>query len=368
VWQSKSSKNKEAVFMWKRVAALGLAILLAAALLAVTGCGKKEAGAPQANQKVIELRLHHQDPPQSAMGQFFDAWAKEIGEKTKGKVKVTVYAGGSLGGQKESYNMVTSGICDIAWGFVGMFPGQFPMTEVISLPMLDVRDAKVGSKVLWDLYQNTDFLKKEYKDVKVLVLHTHMDVPLSTKEKKIQSAEDVKGLKIRTVGGPPTEFAKQMGMSPLNMPTSDVYEALNKGVIDGYLCDWHAIHSFKMVEQTKHILDVRTYVGPFWIVMNKAKWESLPDDVKKAVEEVSGFAAIEKIAVQYGKIRAGVEKTAADRGAIIYRLPDAEYQRWQNTSKSIWEKWVKDMTAKGYPAKDVLARTQELIKKYNGEK
>ena len=98
------------------------------------------------------------------------------------------------------------------------------------------------------------------------------------------------------------------------------------------------------------------------------RWESLPDDVKKAVEEVSGFAAIEKIAVQYGKIRAGVEKTAADRGAIIYRLPDAEYQRWQNTSKSIWEKWVKDMTAKGYPAKDVLARTQELIKKYNGEK
>jgi len=354
--------------VFKKFMVLGLIFMVAVALV-ISGCGgdKKPAG-QQSGQQVIELRLHHQDPPQSAMGQFFDAWAKEIGEKTKGKVKVTVYAGGSLGGQKESYNMVTSGICAIAWGFVGLHPGQFPMTEVISLPMLDVKDAKVGSKVLWDLYKNTNYLQKEYKDVKVLVLHTHMDVPLSTKDKKIQSADDLKGLKIRTVGGPPTEFAKQMGISPINMPTSDVYEALGKGVIDGFLCDWHAIHSFKMAEQTKYILDAKVYVGPFWVVMNKAKWESLPDDVKKTIEELSGYAAIEKIAAQYSKIRAAVEKTAADKKVTIYQLPPAEYQKWQEMSKGIQSKWVADMTAKGYPAKDVLAKTQELIKKYNSEK
>ncbi len=347
---------------------LGLVVCLTVVMF-VTGCGKQNAtGTPQGSQQVIELRLHHQDPPNAAMGQFFDAWAKEIGEKTKGKVKVVVYPGGSLGGQKESYNMVTSGICDIAWGFVGMFPGQFPMTEVISLPMLGVKDAKAGSQVLWDLYNNTDYLKKEYKDVKVLILHTHMDVPLGTRDKKIQTVDDLKGLKIRTVGGPPTEFAKKMGMSPINMPTSDVYESLNKGVIDGYLCDWHAIHSFKMIEQSKNILDAQIYVGPFWVVMNKAKWDSLPNDVKQAIEELSGSAAIEKIALQYGKIRAAVDQSAAGRNSNIYKLSDAEYKKWQDMSESIWDKWVSDMTAKGYPAKDILAKTQELIKKYNNGK
>jgi len=352
--------------MWKKSIALILVVLMTAAL--ISGCGKKEVSGSQDKAPVIELRLAHQDPPNAAMGQFFEEYAKEINEKTKGRVKVTVYSGGSLGSQKEYYNMVTSGITDIAWGFVGMFPGQFPMTEVVSLPMLGIKDAKVGSKVLWDLYQNTDYLKKEYKDVKVLILHTHMDVPISTKNKKIENAADLQGLKIRTVGGPPTAFAKQMGISPINLPTSDVYESLNKGVIDGYLCDWHAIHSFKMAEQTQYILDAGVYVGPFWVVMNKAKWDALPEDMKKVMDEISGKYAIEKIANHYGKIRAAVDKSATERKITISKLSDAEFSKWQVMSNGIWESWASDLSAKGYPAKDVLAKTQELVTKYNNEK
>jgi len=318
--------------------------------------------------QVIELKLHHHDPPNSEIGLFFANYAKEIEQKTNGKVKITVYPGAALGGAKEAYNMVTSGVCDMAWGFVGLHPGQFPLTEAIDLPMLGVKDAYVGSMALWELYNTTDYLKKEYKDVEVLLLHTHLDVPIGLKSKKVETADDIKGMKIRTPGGPPLDFLRQLGASPITMPPNDLYQSLEKGVIDGYMIDWQGVYAFRLPEQSKYLLDAKVYVAPFWIVMNKAKWASLPPDVQKVIKEVSGEAAIKKLDVGYNKSKKFVEDEMAKRKAAIYTLSASEQQRWETIARGVWDKWVADMTAKGLPAKETLVKLQELIKKYNNEK
>jgi len=345
----------------------GLVLLLVILMivLSIVGCGSKDAATGQKDkQNVIELKLHHHDPPNSIIGRFFTSWANEIQHKTNGKVKVTIFPGASLGSPKDAYNMVSSGVCDIAWGFVGLHPGQFPMTEAVGLPMLGVKNTVSGSLALWDLYQNTDYLKKEYQQVHVLALHVHAPAPIGAK-RKIEKAEDLQGLKLRSPGGPPMDFLKHLGGTPIGMPPGEIYEAAGKGVIDGWMIDPMGVDNYKLPEVTKYILDAKIYVGPFWILMNKAKWDSLPEDAKKVIAELSGTAAIEKIAREIDGVDQNVEKQVAANNGLKYPLSESEAKKWQESAKAIWSKWANDMTAKGYPANDVLAKTQELVKKYN---
>lgn len=341
-------------------------VILILATLAMTSCGGQDAASRQEKQNVIELKLHHHDPPNSLIGRFFTEWGNDIRQKTNGKVKITIYPGSSLGSPKDAYNMVTSGICDIAWGFVGMHPGQFPMTEVIGLPMLGIKDTRAGSLALWDLYQTTDYLKREYQQVKVLALHVHAPAPIGAK-KKIEKAEDLQGLKLRSPGGPPMEFLKLLGGTPIGMPPADIYEATSKGVIDGWMIDPMGVENYKLPEVTKYILDAKAYVGPFWIIMNKARWDSLPDDVKKVITEASGRQAAEKIAREIDNVDQKVAAQVSANNGVKYTLADTETKRWQESAKHVWDKWIDDMTAKGYPARDVLIKMRELVEKHNSD-
>lgn len=363
--------------MNKRVGTLFLVILLSLSLL-VVGCGQKSQPAQQAQQaqqapaaktpekpQVIELKMHHHDPPTSYLGTYLANWAKAIEQKSGGKVKITIYPSASLGRANDAYDMVTNGICDIAWGFVGLFPGRFPMTDAIGLPMLGMNSAEVGSKVLWDLYSTTDYLKEEYKDVKVLFLHTHANVPIGLRSKKVEKMEDLKGLKIRTPGGPPLEFLKQLGGTPISMPPTDLFTSLEKSVIDGYMIDWQGVYAFKLGEITKYALDVKVYLGPFWVVMNKNKWNALPDDVKKVFEELSGAKAAAELGKEFDKSEKDAMDMVKKSGGQVYSLSDAEYARFAEKAKATWEVWISDMKKKGLPADKVVEKIQELTKKHS---
>ena len=345
-----------------------LMVMLMLVALSVAGCGQKEAAAPsQAPVKVYEFKMHHHDPPNSAIGQYFDNWAKEIGAKSNGRIKITVYPGSSLGPAPQAYNMVSTGIADIAWGYVGMFPGQFLGSEILQLPMLGIQSAKMGGSVLWDMYKNTEFLKKEYQSVQVLYLFTEGGTPIGTKSKKIATVADMQGLKLRSPGGPVMEFLKKTGATPIGMPPGEMYESLGKGVIDGYLIGWQGVAAFKLLENTKYVLNSNLYTSTFWVVMNKNKYNTLPDDLKKVMDEMSGEAAMLKMAQTID----GVEKKLVDEMAKAnvekVELSAAEQKKWAELAQEVQDKWVADATAKGFPAKEALAKAKEIIAKNAGK-
>lgn len=352
--------------MMKKSMALCLIIALVACF-AVVGCGQKNepAAGDAKKDEVIELKFHHFDPPTCVAGKFFADWSKQIEDKTNGKVKITVYPSSTLGGPRDGYDMVTTGVCDIAWGFVGLFPGQFPMTEVIGLPMMGTDSAKVACESIWDLYENTDYLKNEYKDVKVLFIHTHGDVPVSLKGKEVSKVEDLKGLKLRTPSGPPLEFAKAYGANPINMPSSQIYESMEKGVIDGCTIDWHALDAFKIYELIDVAYDIHAYKAPFWVVMNKDVWDKLPDDVKAVFDELGGANAAAAIGAKFDEADKIGQKDILDAGGKIVKPTEKDVAKLQDNAKIVWEKWVKDNAAKGLPAQEVLDKTLEIIEKHN---
>lgn len=311
------------------------------------------------------LRLTHHDPPGSATGKFLDAWADMVAEKSEGKLVIEVMHGGSLAGPTESLELLKSGAVDIGWGLQAFYGGIFPMTEAMMLPMLGIETAEQGSAVFWDLYENNDYLKEEYSEYKVILLHTNCDSPISTKSKKIEAVSDISGMTLRTNSGPPTTFVKKLGATAEAVAINELYSAVERGVLDGVVTDWHAIGSFKLYEQLTYYLDAHVQVSPYWFLMNQNAYDSLDADLQKVIDDCSGAAALEICGSFWDDAQtnamAEIDKV---EGSEIYTLSDDETAKLQEIGAVVMTEWIETT---GGDAQACVETIQELVTKYAGK-
>lgn len=346
---------------WK-ILTVGLLVMsLAGGLL--TGCGSsKDAGSD--GKKVTKLKFTHHNPPNAFVcTQGMEPWAKEIEKRTNGQVKIDIYPSSTLAKPQDAYDAVVKGTADIAWGYITYYPGRFPLTEVLNLPMLGVDKATMGSKVMWELFQKTPAMQKEFADVKVLMLHTHDGAPV-TSRKPINNLDDMAGKKLRTAGGPLVPYLQALGASPMAMPAPDTYQATEKGVIDGAVMAWEAVEMLNLQEVAKNALDANVASGTFFLIMNKKAWDSLTPEQQKVFEEESGDKASQLFAKAWDNTKTSSTNKFTKAGGKILTPDAAETARWQEKAKPIWDKWASDLEAKGLPGKAVLADTLSLIEKY----
>jgi len=295
-------------------------------------------------------------------------WVKKVEEATKGKVKVDVYYSQTLAKGPDIWNAVKSGVADIGWCFHGYWPDMTPLSDVITLPSLPFIKAEKGSEVLWKLYEKFPAIQREYKDVHVFQLWTSHPYLLITSKKQVKTIEDLKGMKIRMTGGPPTEQMKALGAVPILIPMPDNYLSLQKGVIDGMGAPWEAILAFRLYEVVKYYTIVPLSAVYFSMAMNKQKWESLPKDVQAAITSVSGLEAAKFWGRNFfDTAEEGVDEQIKKGGyeMIKYTVPPDELARWTKVAgEPLWKEWVKKMEGKGRPeAQQVLNAALELLKK-----
>src|ERR1043165_6670213 len=254
---------------------------LIAASLAVTG--------PAATQE-IKLALADQNSP-TAWGpsHALYPWVRQVEEATKGRVKIEVYPSQTLIKGVDMWKGVRGGIADIGWCVHGYWPEQTPLSDVMSLPFLPVTSAEKGSEAVWKLYEKFPSIQKEFGDIYPLVIY--MSSPnLVLSKKPVKTIDDFKGLKVRVLGGPPTEMAKALGAVPTLIPMPDLYQSLDKGVVDAGAAPWEAVQAFRLYEVAKYYAEAPFYASYFSLCTNRAKWQSLPQDVRDQIMSVSGVA------------------------------------------------------------------------------
>ncbi len=324
------------------------------------------AGAPA--QEVIKLTLADQNSPTSwGAVHALQPWAKKVEEATKGRVKIEIYPSQTLVKGADIFKAVKSGVVDMGWCFHGYWPDMTPLADVITLPSLPLATGEKGSEVLWRLYEKFPSIQKEFSDVQPLMLWTSGPYFLFTANKQVKTLEDLKGLKIRVTGGPPTEQIKALGAVPTLIPMPDNYQALDKGVIDGMGAPWEAIHGFRLYEVAKYYTMVPLSAVYFSLSVNKDKWNSLPKDIRDAIMSVSGLEGSKFWGHNFfDTAEQGVmEKVKEGNYEMIrYVVPPEELERWKKVAgEPLWDEWVKKMEAKGHPeAKDILAATLDYLK------
>ena len=318
--------------------------------------------------KTITLTFANQNPDTSWSGIHAIApWAKQVEQATNGKVKIQIYYSQTLTKGKDTWEAVKNGITDIGWCFHGYWPGLTPLADVISLPALPFKTAEKGSEVFWKLYEKYPEIQKEFADNKVLLLFTSNPYILITTKKQVRTLEDIKGLKIRMSGGPPTDMMKALGGVPMLIPMPDNYISLQKGVIDGMGAPWEAIHGFRLYEVVNYYTNTPFPAVYFSISMNKARWNKLDKATQDAIMSVSGLEGSKFWGRNhFDTAREGVmEKTkAAGKTIEVVDLSDSELQRWLDVGgKPIWDQWVQKMEAKGFAnAQDILDSAVALSK------
>ncbi len=338
----------------KRVGLLAAVVGLTLAPVAWGAGARAPAG-------VINLKFSHHEPPAGQIGQAFQRWADMVGEKANGKVKIQVFPAQTLGKAPDSYPMVQNGIADIAWLSTSFYAGQFPLTEVYNLPMLGVPTAKAGAVALYEFYQGSPAVQKEWSSVKVLVTFSTGMQFVNTAKKPVRSLEDIKGQKIRVAGWGTTNFIRSVGGNPIFVSPPELYDGISKGVLDGMVFDWQGIQSGRLYE----VLNYATYTPvaqiPQLLIMNLERWKSLPPDVQKVFEEMGGKFGAQMLGGAFDAADPAGEENFKKLGKEVIKLSPDEAARWQAAAKPIWAEWVTQLKGKGLDGQTALEQIQQAI-------
>jgi len=337
-----------------RVLLLSLIFFLIVSLV-VIGCAP--AAAPG---EVIRLKYNNQNPEAGWDGtNAAKPWLAQIEKATNGRVQFDTFFAQSLTKGPDAWQATKSGIADVSWCFHGYWPTMTPLADVISLPFMPFKSAEQASGILWELMEKYPSVAKQFSENKILISWTSNPYLLITTKKQVKTMEDLKGMKIRVTGGPPIEQFKLMGAVPQTMPMPDVYENMQKGVIDGMAAPWEAMLSFRLYEVAKYWTLVPLHTVYFTNAMNWDTWNKLPADVQKQIMSVCGLTGSKFYGKNMFDTASGAARDAAKKANITiteYTLPNAEVERWRTVAGTpLWGKWVSDMKAKGFnEAQEIL--------------
>lgn len=249
--------------------------LATAGLLVLAGCGAK-APEPTAT---ITLNYANFPPASTFPCVQMEHWKQEVEARTGGRVKVNTFPGGTLLGAKDIFDGVVAGTADIGNFAMSYQPGRFPVSEAVDLPHF-FPDAKTASLLLADLLRK--FQPAEFKDVKVLTAFTCPPAVVMCSQ-PVASLEDLKNLPLRS-SGTGAEVMKLLGALPVAMPQSEVPDALQKGVVKGNVSSAEVLKDMNYAAYCPHVLKTDLCVTSFAVVMNRQKYDALPDDVKAILD------------------------------------------------------------------------------------
>ena len=336
-----------------------------ALLLVVLSFTVSWAKAPTSS-KPIELSFNHLFPEVAwCHTDVVVPWKKMVERRTNGRVKVTIYPACALAKPGNMYDAVKAGTVDICLDPGPYYMGRFPMSEATQLPFMGAHSSWAASRAWMDLYKEFPELRKEYSDVHLLWLFSQGPGQIFSR-KPVRTMEDMKGLIVRAPGGL-GDIVKALGGSPVSMPAPHCYLALSKGTVDATIFPAEAIRTWKLSEVTKYMNIGDFYVQWFWVAMNKKKYESLPKDIKKIIDECSGAAGADLLGKAWNAAdKAGFE-LGKKKGMKEIHLSPEETARWERQCAPITENWIARMEAKGYPGRRFVEEAKRLIKKYNKE-
>lgn len=306
--------------------------------------------------EVIKLNYANFPPAPTFPCVQMERWKVEVEKRTNGQVLVNTFPGGTLLEAKGMMDGVIAGQADIGNICMAYQPGRFIVTNATSLP-LGIPDAKVGSIALLKLYEK--YLPKEFEDVVVLTMFTNAPGNVMSKV-PVKTLEDMKGLDLRASGGA-NEILKAWGANPVGMPMPATVEALQKGTVKGLFSSLEVMKDFKFAENCKYVTMTETVIYPFAVIMNKAKYASLPEDVKKVFMDLKEEQALWTGTYMDEQIQAAIAWSKESNNVEFISLSADEKAKWDARLEFMIGDWIKDATEKGLPAEEIVADIKAFI-------
>lgn len=310
-----------------------------------------------ASAQTIELKLSHFVPPQHAFHKWASAWAQQLEKDSNGRLKITIYPNGQLvGPPNRQFDAARNGITDIAWTLHGVTPGRYPMTELANLPFAwpgTDPDIAEMAKRMTELAPK--YFAAEHTGLRILFMSMAAPVVIYSKN-PLKTLADFKGLKIRYASITNKNMLDALGATTMLIPPPEAQDALAKGIAQAATFPHEAGVAYDLSSVVKYAIHPPMASATFAMVMNPAKYNSLPADLQALLDKASGTAA----AVSFGQAWAAQEKFALNlettqKGLQIINLPDGDVAKLKALGKQQTDVAVAALEKQGKPAKAFLA-------------
>jgi TRAP-type C4-dicarboxylate transport system substrate-binding protein len=307
----------------------------------------------------IKLTYSNFFPPTHIQSKLAEQWCKEVEKRTQGRVKIDYFPGQTLTKARQCYDGTVQGISDIGFSVLAYTRGRFPVMSAVDLP-LGYTSGMVATRVIMEVYKR--FRPKELMDTQVMYLHAHGPGLVHTKTRPVRKLEDMKGLKFRS-HGTSAQVVKALGGTPVPKPMPETYEMLQKGVVDGAVYPLEANKGWKLGEVVRYCTAhfPAAYTTSFFVVMNKDRWNSLPPDIQKIIQEIN-----EEWVIKHGKAWDDSDMEGIrfflEQGGVIIGLDKKEAARWKKAVSPIIEGYQKELDRKGFNGKEIVSFIQQTLK------
>ena len=307
--------------------------------------------------QAVTLKVSHFLPPNSNYQKgVLEPWCDRLAKDSAGQLKCQIYPAMQLGGTPPQLaDQVKNAVADIVMTSPSYSSGRFPYTEALEQPFTLPPGGLAGSKAMWEYSQK--YATKDYADFKLLAMFTGSGIIMSTSSKPILTVEGFKGVKLRSPSRSAAKLLTALGGAPVNMPPAQITEAVAKGVVDGAMATWELVPAVKLQEVTKYHMqgpaDQAAFTqNPLVMLMNKARYDGLPPELKAVLDKASGPALVE------------LAGAAWDKAIVDGRRIAEDYEAMRKMSAAVEVEWARDVAAKGLDGAMLVKEVRALGAKY----
>ena len=294
-------------------------------------------------------------PTHGINAKMWPKFIEMVEEATDGRVTAEIKLG--LAPPPAQMDLVLDGAADLTVIFHGYQSGRFTATKLIELPGYE-GSAEAASVAYQRVYDAHLAALDEHRGVKVVALHTHGPAQVHSNT-EITSLDQISVLKLRVPGGVGSEVGAALGATGIKVPAPKVYETLASKAADGVVMPMEGRKGFKLTEVAKNVFEIPggLYRGSFAYIMNQDTFDSLPDDIQKALEEkVFGEPTARAIGAIWDEIdREGVAATEAAGDNRIVLASDADIAAYKPIADGILAKVLAELSEKGVDAEAAYA-------------
>jgi len=311
-------------------------------------------------QQVYNFKFTDQYTATQVTGVMDETLAKMISDKTNGRVKFTFYHTESLGKQAEYLNMIKGGIVDVVNCSASLYPAQFEMELGAENPGLGIVDRQMRLDLTWDMYNKGMFTGMA--PYKALAFIATPPLNLFVKN-NVTTVAGLSGLKVRTTSTPMSNFIKAWGATPVTMPGSESYMSLERGIIDGTVTAYEAFMQMKMNEVCKYTITDSLAIGSMFVLMNKDKWNALPQDLQALVDQAVQDYRPVLISMTKEPDTSWTE-TVKKQGMTVYAFSPDEAAKLKALADPIKKAWIAEREAKGLPGQKMMDYIDNYVANY----
>lgn len=356
-----------AVFRRRSTSILSAA-LASTFFLAACGSASSGEGESGTDGSPVTLRLADSFPPTHRItvegGEVFMERATEL---SGGSIQFEHFPAEQLAGAADLLDAAADGVSDISYVGVAYHGDSLPLSDVGSLPGSFQR-SELGSQAYWHVMEDS-LMEKEFlpKGVRPVWAALYPPYNLTTTKVRVETLDDLKGLQIRAAGGTLSRMVQELGGTPVELAAPEIYQALQRGTIDGSAGPISSLGDYNLEEVLKYGT-TNLSLGGFVItyVINEDVFQGLSQEQQDALTQAGEEAMMHLTSVFDEDEVTAAEELEAE-GMDFYELADDEAERWNTAAKSVWDDWAAELDSQGLPGSETVDMWEDALEQVGAE-